>query len=191
MSKVLSQHFQKLSSKVNQLSSRINLCIPHRPIVKILSCLFTRPILVVRPPGDFQEISRNFLGNVTEIFQKFPDAPPTPHSHIHPTQSPSPLISVITNKSAHVETSVATCTFDLVKWIRVGRLQWLGHILRMDDTRLVKKAVKLMYINPQEGNLLMDAPVSHDWSELCKRASVTYTVENPGGNVFAQRNHHS
>ena len=34
-------------------------------------------------------------------------------------------------------------TFDLVKWIRVRRLQWLGHILRMGTERKVNQSFSL------------------------------------------------
>ena len=40
----------------------------------------------------------------------------------------------------------------------------------MDENRLVKKAVKLMYTKPQKGDLLMDVPATSSWDELCKRA---------------------
>ena len=82
----------------------------------------------------------------------------------------SRMVAVITGKSQHDEASKETRTFDLVSWIRARRLQWLGHILRMDDDRLVKKAVELMYTKPQKGDLLMDAPATSSWDELCKRA---------------------
>ena len=36
-------------------------------------------------------------------------------------------------------------TFDLIKWIRVRKLQWLGHILRMGRERKIKQAVFEMY----------------------------------------------
>ena len=60
---------------------------------------------------------------------------------------------------------------DLVCWIRDRRLQWLGHILRMDDSRLVKKAAYIMYINQQEGDLLMDAPATTTWKALCRQTA--------------------
>ena len=86
----------------------------------------------------------------------------------------SRMMSIITGRSQHEEASADTKTFDLVRWIRARRLQWLGHILRMDNGRLVKDAVRLMYNSPQDGDsgdLLMDAPTTDTWDELCKRAA--------------------
>ena len=40
------------------------------------------------------------------------------------------VVSTITGESPHEEVKPQTHTFDLIKFIRVGRLQWLGHILR-------------------------------------------------------------
>ena len=81
------------------------------------------------------------------------------------------MVAIITRRTPHEEASAATCTFNIVDWIRARRMQWLGHILRMDDSRLIKKAVRLMYTKRQPGDLLMDAPASHSWSELCQRAA--------------------
>ena len=81
------------------------------------------------------------------------------------------MVSIITRKTPHEETSAATCTFNLVSWIRSRRMQWLGHILRMNDSRLINKAFMLMYTKRQPGDLLMDAPASHNWTELCQRTA--------------------
>ena len=83
----------------------------------------------------------------------------------------SRMLSVITGKTQKEEASDGSRTFDLLMWIRARRLQWLGHILRMDDGRLIKRAVQVMYETPQAGDLLMDAPRSASWEELCLRAS--------------------
>ena len=59
-----------------------------------------------------------------------------------------------------------TQTFDVVRSIRARRLQWVGHILRMDPNRLVSKALHHIAENREEGDLLMDAPRYHSWEEL-------------------------
>ena len=45
-----------------------------------------------------------------------------------------------------------------MKAIRARRLQWLDHILRLDENRLLKRAVKCLYEDRSEGDILMDAP---------------------------------
>ena len=83
----------------------------------------------------------------------------------------SRMLSIITGKSQHEEASESTRTVDLVRWIRVRRLQWLGHILRMNDSRLIKKAVQHLFEEPtQVGDFLMDASQASSWDELCERA---------------------
>ena len=66
------------------------------------------------------------------------------------------MVSHITGRSRHMEAKDNTTTFNLVKWIRARRLKWVGHILRMDEERLVHKALMHIYNNPQTGDLLMD-----------------------------------
>ena len=101
----------------------------------------------------------------------------------------SRLITRITNKSVREEVSRRTRTFDIVQWIRARRLQWVGHILRMDDQRLVKQALRYIYDNEKEGDLLMDAPRSFTWKGLQQLAfanerktwrSMVYKLKNPG-----------
>ena len=70
----------------------------------------------------------------------------------------SRMVSRISNKSVHEEASRRTHTFDVVTWIRARRLQWVGHILRMDPNRMVYKAAIHIAENRSEGDLLMDAP---------------------------------
>ena len=84
--------------------------------------------------------------------------------------SNSRMISHITKKTVREEASRRTRSFDIMMWIRARRLQWIGHILRMDDKRLVKKTVKYIYDNRSEGDLLMDTPVRLSWKELEKLA---------------------
>ena len=77
----------------------------------------------------------------------------------------SRMVSIITGKTIHEEASNGK-TFDLTMWIRARRLQWLGHILRLGPERAIRQAVFAMYKDPQEGDLLMDAPKSSSWHEL-------------------------
>ena len=73
----------------------------------------------------------------------------------------SRMLSVITDKTQKEEASDGSRTFDLLMWIRARRIQWLDPILRMDDGRLIKRAVKVMYEASQEGDLLM-----YSWMHL-------------------------
>ena len=78
----------------------------------------------------------------------------------------SRMVSRITKRSIHEEASPSTRTFDVVRWIRARRLQWVGHILRMDPSRLVHKAARHIFDNRSEGDLLMDTPGDRSWDEL-------------------------
>ena len=48
------------------------------------------------------------------------------------------VVSVITSKTLHQEASATSRTFNLVSWVRARRLQWLGHILRMETNLNLK-----------------------------------------------------
>ena len=82
----------------------------------------------------------------------------------------SQMVAVITNNTPKEEATESTRTFDLIANIRAKRLKWLGLILRMDEGRMLKSAVKLMYDNRKEGDLLMDAPAASSWEGLCNMA---------------------
>ena len=43
------------------------------------------------------------------------------------------MMSVITGEEVRKEAGKGK-TFDLVRWVRARRLQWMGHILRLEDT---------------------------------------------------------
>ena len=80
------------------------------------------------------------------------------------------MLSIITSKTPHEEASKDTRKFDLLRWIRARRLQWLGHIMRMGPERKLKQAVFEMFRNPKPGDLLMDAPKVKSWRELASFA---------------------
>ena len=83
----------------------------------------------------------------------------------------SQMVSIITGKTPHAEASKDTRTFDLLRWIRARRLQWLGHILRMGSDRKLKQAVFELYKSPSAGDLLMDSPKTKSWRELMQYAA--------------------
>ena len=80
------------------------------------------------------------------------------------------MLSHVTGKTKREEVKKATNSFDLIAWIRARRLKWVGHILRLDNKRLIKKTLKHIYDHPQEGDLLMDLPAHEDWQSLQKMA---------------------
>lgn len=49
------------------------------------------------------------------------------------------------------------------------RLEWLGHILRMDWGRLVHKTVRCMYESRSVEDILMDASECGSWEGLIDR----------------------
>ena len=80
------------------------------------------------------------------------------------------MLSHITGKSKREEATAATTTFDILAWIRARRLKWAGHILRLDEKRLIRHTLRVIYDNPQEGDMLMDVRDS-SWEELVKAAT--------------------
>ena len=78
----------------------------------------------------------------------------------------SRMMSRITAKTIHEEASRETRTFDVVGWVRARRLQWVGHILRMDEKRMVYKTLQHIYENKSEGDLLMDLHDKYSWRGL-------------------------
>ena len=87
-------------------------------------------------------------------------------------------LSNITGRSIRDETVSPTLDLGLV--LRKRRLRWLGHILRMDDTRLVRRVVMSIVKPYPEGSIMMDAP-QHD--------SIEELVEMAGGHGY--ENHHA
>ena len=76
-----------------------------------------------------------------------------------------------TGKTRVEESRPASCTYSLTADIRRRCLIWLGHILRMQDSRLVRIAAKIQYDMQEGGNLFMDAPSHQDYEGLVKQAS--------------------
>ena len=81
----------------------------------------------------------------------------------------SSMVSKITVKTIREEVTKGK-TLDLLLWIRVRKLQWFGHIVRMDRKRKVKQAIFEMFKTPKHGGMLMDAPATKSWYELCAYA---------------------
>ena len=92
----------------------------------------------------------------------------------------SKMVSAITGRTAHEEAKAEGKTYDIVAGIRATRLRWLGQILRMGEERMLLRAVETLYENPQEGDLLMDAPATSSWAELRAMAA----NDRKGKNVF-------
>ena len=79
-------------------------------------------------------------------------------------------LSRITGRTIHEEASARSRTFDLVAAIRRTRMRWLGHILRMDEDRLIKKTVRHICDYHRDGDILMDAPAAESWEALVESA---------------------
>ena len=77
-----------------------------------------------------------------------------------------------TGKTRVEESRSATCTYNLCDDVRRRRLVWLGHILRMDNKRLVYKAARVQHESGSGGNLFLDAPTHKSFDELVKLACV-------------------
>ena len=74
------------------------------------------------------------------------------------------MVSKITGRTIREEATEGK-TFDLVRWIRARKLQWLGHILRMGTDRMVKRAIFVMFKASQPGDMLMGAPKTESWRD--------------------------
>ena len=84
------------------------------------------------------------------------------------------MVSMITGRTIREEVTEGK-TYDVVAGIRATRLRWLGHILRMQkrnngEERMIKKAVKMLFANRAQGDILMDAPAAESWEALTKMA---------------------
>ena len=78
--------------------------------------------------------------------------------------------------------------YDLVAELRVRRLRWVGHILRKEESCLVRQVLlKFNVIYPKgypEGSLLMDAPRHESVSELIEFAGTH--EEHTGWNLIVR-----
>ena len=91
----------------------------------------------------------------------------------------SRCVSVLTGRDIAKEAGRRQ-TFDLVSHLRVSRLRWVGHVLRMDDSRYLKQALLATFEANRPGSsqtkssgcLLMDAPKCSSVSELVTLAGV-------------------
>ena len=76
----------------------------------------------------------------------------------------SRCVALITGREIRQEAGKMGQTFDLVADLRVRRLKWVGHVLRMDDSRYVKQSIKALWKMKKngklrrEGSVLMDVP---------------------------------
>ena len=76
------------------------------------------------------------------------------------------MLSHITGKIKREEATTETTSFDIIAWIRARRLCWAGHILRLNEKRLVHQALHHIHDNPQPGDMLMDVPSGKTWELL-------------------------
>ena len=81
------------------------------------------------------------------------------------------MVARITGQTPRQGATTGTRTFDLVKRIRARRFKWIGEILWMEkdekgEERMLRKTVRVIFDNRQEGYLLMDVPVDMEWEEL-------------------------
>jgi len=73
-------------------------------------------------------------------------------------------LSIITGRSQRQER--VKPTWNIIKTILMRRLKWLGHILRLDDDRMLKQAVLSMKRPYPKGSIMMSAPPHDSIQEL-------------------------
>ena len=83
------------------------------------------------------------------------------------TSSNAAMLTSISGKTHREEACTSTTTSNILAWIRSRRLQWCGHILRLQKVkrqnsspshRLIHQALHHIYNNKQVGDILIDAP---------------------------------
>ena len=70
----------------------------------------------------------------------------------------SKMLVKFTDKTIPQEARQTTCSFNLVRHIRIRRFKWLVHILRAGPSRLTYQAVEEQSRLSRPVNILMDAP---------------------------------
>ena len=93
------------------------------------------------------------------------------------------LLSRFTGKDAHSEASASTRTYDLTHAIRMRRFKWLGHLLRMNDARLVKLATAAQFSRGSKGGLFMDLPACLTYTEIQQLAKNRKIWKQMAGHV--------
>merc|ERR1712216_805274 len=66
-------------------------------------------------------------------------------------------------------------SFDLVANLRAQRLRWLGHVLRMEESRWIRRTVTQMH--NYDGSIFMDAPAHTGMPDLMRKQQ----IERHGG----------
>ena len=92
----------------------------------------------------------------------------------------SRCVALITGREIRQEAGRMGQTFDLVADLRVRRLKWVGHVLRMDDSGYVKQSIKAVWTLKKNGKLRregsvlisMDVPKCSSIRELQELAGV-------------------
>ena len=94
----------------------------------------------------------------------------TEKTQARPNGANTRALSRFTGKSAHEEESKYKRTFDIVTAVRSRRYKWLGHILRLKGSRLVKLVIKVQYDMTLPDNICMDALPTASFEDLVRRA---------------------
>ena len=80
----------------------------------------------------------------------------------------SRCLARITGREIRDEATDAT--FDLCLYLRSQRLRYLGHVLRSDESSMVRKVILSRGTNHRAGDLFMDSPVHNSIEELVEIA---------------------